>query len=235
MSSGASLWLSPRRPRLNKTGTTAPTHGCITPLPGNVPADGCACRRSRPRARYPKQAACSNRRAFRPLRRMRHTGGSPLSGEVCENPDGESVAWLRLPHSAIADASRDAELEGFGGSGEIRTRDQRIKSPLLYRLSYRPPFEEGRMLATTPPPVKLQPPLLQGPWTTRGDCASGHAPGAPVAIHPAPCWAGGRYGRYTGLGSQWTAVFEKSLPGTSVSLLVASERSGMRDLSVTWP
>ena len=25
-----------------------------------------------------------------------------------------------------------------GGSGEIRTRDQRIKSPLLYRLSYRP-------------------------------------------------------------------------------------------------
>lgn len=25
-----------------------------------------------------------------------------------------------------------------GGSAEIRTRDQRIKSPLLYRLSYRP-------------------------------------------------------------------------------------------------
>ena len=43
-----------------------------------------------------------------------------------------------------------------GGSGEIRTRDQRIKSPLLYRLSYRPPFEEGRMLATTPPTVKPQ-------------------------------------------------------------------------------
>ena len=26
----------------------------------------------------------------------------------------------------------------FGRTGEIRTRDQRIKSPLLYRLSYRP-------------------------------------------------------------------------------------------------
>ena len=26
----------------------------------------------------------------------------------------------------------------FGGSGGIRTHDQRIKSPLLYRLSYRP-------------------------------------------------------------------------------------------------
>ncbi len=26
----------------------------------------------------------------------------------------------------------------LGGSGETRTRDQRIKSPLLYRLSYRP-------------------------------------------------------------------------------------------------
>ena len=28
----------------------------------------------------------------------------------------------------------------FGGSAEFRTRDQRIKSPLLYRLSYRPNF-----------------------------------------------------------------------------------------------
>ncbi len=27
----------------------------------------------------------------------------------------------------------------FGGSGGTRTLDQRIKSPLLYRLSYRPP------------------------------------------------------------------------------------------------
>jgi hypothetical protein len=27
-----------------------------------------------------------------------------------------------------------------GRTGEIRTRDQRIKSPLLYRLSYRPIF-----------------------------------------------------------------------------------------------
>ena len=33
---------------------------------------------------------------------------------------------------------RNAWLFEFGGSGEIRTRDQRIKSPLLYRLSYRP-------------------------------------------------------------------------------------------------
>ncbi len=30
-----------------------------------------------------------------------------------------------------------------GGSGEIRTRDQRIKSPLLYRLSYRPVDRAG--------------------------------------------------------------------------------------------
>ncbi len=28
----------------------------------------------------------------------------------------------------------------IGRTGEIRTRDQRIKSPLLYRLSYRPIF-----------------------------------------------------------------------------------------------
>ncbi len=30
------------------------------------------------------------------------------------------------------------EYRRNGGSGETRTRDQRIKSPLLYRLSYRP-------------------------------------------------------------------------------------------------
>ena len=29
-------------------------------------------------------------------------------------------------------------VQGTGGSGGTRTRDQRIKSPLLYRLSYRP-------------------------------------------------------------------------------------------------
>jgi hypothetical protein len=34
-------------------------------------------------------------------------------------------------------ASRPSLLDS-GGSGEIRTRDQRIKSPLLYQLSYRP-------------------------------------------------------------------------------------------------
>jgi hypothetical protein len=32
------------------------------------------------------------------------------------------------------------KLAKNGRTGEIRTRDQRIKSPLLYRLSYRPIF-----------------------------------------------------------------------------------------------
>jgi hypothetical protein len=34
----------------------------------------------------------------------------------------------------------------LGGSGEIRTRDQRIKSPLLYRLSYRPSKDQAPIL-----------------------------------------------------------------------------------------
>ncbi len=33
---------------------------------------------------------------------------------------------------------KNAAFLNTGGSGEIRTRDQWIKSPLLYRLSYRP-------------------------------------------------------------------------------------------------
>ena len=32
-----------------------------------------------------------------------------------------------------------------GGPSEIRTRDQRIKSPLLYRLSYRPHAKEREL------------------------------------------------------------------------------------------
>jgi hypothetical protein len=40
------------------------------------------------------------------------------------------------PHIRKATANRGFFVRG--GSGEIRTRDQRIKSPLLYRLSYRP-------------------------------------------------------------------------------------------------
>jgi hypothetical protein len=41
------------------------------------------------------------------------------------------------------------QARGFlisGGSGEIRTRDQRIKSPLLYRLSYRPVDKSGNLV-----------------------------------------------------------------------------------------
>ncbi len=34
-----------------------------------------------------------------------------------------------------------------GGSGETRTRDQRIKSPLLYRLSYRPNLAKTKIIA----------------------------------------------------------------------------------------
>ena len=48
---------------------------------------------------------------------------------------------LRAIFMVISDnkkAPREARLSDAGGSGEIRTRDQRIKSPLLYRLSYRP-------------------------------------------------------------------------------------------------
>ena len=32
-----------------------------------------------------------------------------------------------------------------GGSAEIRTRDQRIKSPLLYQLSYRPRLKKMKL------------------------------------------------------------------------------------------
>ena len=41
--------------------------------------------------------------------------------------------WIKWKGTAFLQSLLDA-----GGSGEIRTRDQRIKSPLLYRLSYRP-------------------------------------------------------------------------------------------------
>ena len=38
----------------------------------------------------------------------------------------------------------------IGGSGETRTRDQRIKSPLLYRLSYRPTLHNKVLYSAKP-------------------------------------------------------------------------------------
>ena len=44
-----------------------------------------------------------------------------------------------------------SEIEKFfGGSGETRTRDQRIKSPLLYRLSYRPTLQNKVLYSAKP-------------------------------------------------------------------------------------
>ena len=62
------------------------------------------------------------------------------AGQDRERPGRECGAVFHaFPTSGIEKglASRLSLLD-TGGSGEIRTRDQRIKSPLLYRLSYRP-------------------------------------------------------------------------------------------------
>ena len=75
---------------------------------------------------------------------------------VCANLKQGDRLRVAVQFFSICRALSELKPRNVGGSGEIRTRDQRIKSPLLYRLSYRPPFEEGRMLAATPPTVKLQ-------------------------------------------------------------------------------
>ena len=48
-----------------------------------------------------------------------------------------------MPMALVMKTPRRARRSNTGGSGEIRTRDQRIKSPLLYRLSYRPSKERN--------------------------------------------------------------------------------------------
>ena len=54
----------------------------------------------------------------------------------------EKLIWSKnlFGVSAIKSVNHVSGLHflNFGRTGEIRTRDQRIKSPLLYRLSYRP-------------------------------------------------------------------------------------------------
>jgi hypothetical protein len=45
---------------------------------------------------------------------------------------------LALTTHHMKKATQSVAFGNAGGSGEIRTRDQWIKSPLLYRLSYRP-------------------------------------------------------------------------------------------------
>ena len=90
------------------------------------------------------------------LRCLNVTPGFGSTAVVCTNHGREDRLPAMVEFFSVCRAVLGLRPRYFGGSGEIRTRDQRIKSPLLYRLSYRPPFEEGRMLATTPPPVKPQ-------------------------------------------------------------------------------
>ena len=91
---------------------------------------------------------------FSPLAALAPTMG--LTTAVCAKYERGDRLSAAAEFFGVCRAVSGPRPRYFGGSGEIRTRDQRIKSPLLYRLSYRPPFEEGRMLATTPPPVKPQ-------------------------------------------------------------------------------
>ena len=61
-----------------------------------------------------------------------------------ENPFGPKVlGWTATVNYVLGTECKLCVRYGpheFGRTGEIRTRDQRIESPLLYRLSYRPIF-----------------------------------------------------------------------------------------------
>ena len=155
MSSETLLRRNPRRPRVKTTGTTAPVRKPITRMPRNVPVVGSACPHSHIRAKESERLVMCKRLRISPL--VAHAPPPGLTAFFCAKyPRGDQLltAAELLSGYKTLPGSRPC---CFGGSGEIRTRDQRIKSPLLYRLSYRPPFEEGRMLATTPPPVKQLP------------------------------------------------------------------------------
>ena len=110
------------------------------------------CRHSRPHVREPEHPIMWNPPCFSPLAVHAPRIASPAT--VCAKPEQGDRAVVGF--FSICRVQQELKPRNFGGSAEIRTRDQRIKSPLLYRLSYRPPFEEGRMLAATPPTVKLQ-------------------------------------------------------------------------------
>ena len=50
-----------------------------------------------------------------------------------------AMAWHQRPRNNKAQPFELGKvIDAFGGSAGTRTRDQRIKSPLLYQLSYRP-------------------------------------------------------------------------------------------------
>ena len=152
---GTLLRRNPRRPRVKTTGTTAPVPGRITPMPRNVPVVGSACRHKRPRAKESEHLVMCNRLRFSPLVAHARPLGMTATVYAKHQRGGRLLVATELLSGYRALAGPRPGCAG--GSGEIRTRDQRIKSPLFYRLSYQPPFEEGRMLATTPPPVKPQP------------------------------------------------------------------------------
>ena len=148
-------------------------------MPRNVPVAGNACRHNRPLADGPEYSIMFKPDAFygrlpaasvpetgdstvlrsgrdKTLRCLDVTPGFGSTAVACTKHGRADRLSAMMEFFSVCRAVRGLRPRYFGGSGEIRTRDQRIKSPLLYRLSYRPPFEEGRMLATTPPPVKPQ-------------------------------------------------------------------------------
>jgi hypothetical protein len=59
--------------------------------------------------------------------------------KFARRPTGVDVCCENVPGTECKPCDQFTPAEN-GRTGEIRTRDQRIKSPLLYRLSYRPIF-----------------------------------------------------------------------------------------------
>ena len=55
------------------------------------------------------------------------------SPSISERRNGYAVHTLHLRPEG---RGFTAQVDKFGGTGEVRTHDRRIKSPLLYRLSY---------------------------------------------------------------------------------------------------
>ena len=62
-----------------------------------------------------------------------------------DSTNGFGSQKTKKPTRLVGFFSLTSKASWNGGSGEIRTRDQRIKSPLLYRLSYRPTPKEREL------------------------------------------------------------------------------------------
>ncbi len=130
---------------------------------------------------------------------MRSSPSTPLAPPALPDPSilpayrfASLATWLD-PERKKQPQPTTATQVGTNGPGGTRTHDQRIKSPLLYRLSYRPSKRETNAVRAVSQPNRTQ--RRHGRHRARGVLGPIEAADVQSVVPPGPCSWSNRPGR----------------------------------------